>query len=201
MEKNKYNFIIQGDIAEGVLPDGTPFLIDTEMIETVSEYNLHLNWKGYAITDRDENSSKTLMLHWIVLGYQERPQAQIDHINRNKTDCRRCNLRPVTNQQNCMNRGIGSRNKTGYLGTFYNRHRNYYMAKICINNHQIYLLSSPSLERCAQAYNFAAELLFKDFAGYKNPVPDADDELKFAVYKKCEPYLKEAALATSIGRI
>lgn len=80
MEKNKYNFKIQGDIAEGVLPDGTPFLIDKEMVEIVSEYNLHLNWKGYAITDRDEKSSKTLMLHWIVLGYQERPQTQIDHI-------------------------------------------------------------------------------------------------------------------------
>lgn len=194
--KNKYKFEIVDDYAKGVLPDGTPFLIDQDMVEEVSKYSIHLNWKGYPYCVKNTNRKYSLMLHWIVLGFSKPPKMEVDHINRIKTDCRKSNLRLVTNQQNCMNRGLGKRNKTGYLGTFYNKYRRYYVAKICINNQQIYLLSSNDLKECAQAYNYAAKLLFRDFAGHKNPVDEASDEIKQVVYEKCKPYLSESLIAT-----
>lgn len=134
MNENHYKFTFDGDVARGVLPDGTSFLIDKNSVDIVSQYRFRLNWKGYPQATKRSDNEHNMMLHWVVLGFTEPPDFIVDHINRDKTDCRKANLRIVTNQQNCMNRGIGARNKTGYLGTFYNRHRNYYMAKICINN-------------------------------------------------------------------
>ncbi len=194
-KENIYGFEIQGDIARGVLPCGTFFLIDADMVDEVSKNRIHLNWKGYPITSKTNDYSACMMLHWIVLGLEKSNTLIVDHINRDKTDCRRSNLRIVTNQQNCMNRGIGKRNKTGYLGTFYNKQRGYYMAKISINGAQIYLLRSESLEECARAYNYASELLFGEFAGFRNPVSEASEELKAEIYEKCKPYLWGTSIA------
>lgn len=109
-----YHFVIKDGCADGILPDGTHFLIDADMIPTVEKYGFHLNHKGYPYVPKFVTKTNNIFLHWLVLGYTERPEFQVDHINRIKTDCRRCNLRPVTNQQNTMNRKLNKRNKSGY---------------------------------------------------------------------------------------
>lgn len=109
-----YHFVIKDGCADGILPDGTHFLIDADMIPTVEKYGFHLNHKGYPYVPKFVTKTNNIFLHWLVLGYTERPEFQVDHINRIKTDCRRCNLRPVTNQQNTMNRKPNKRNKSGY---------------------------------------------------------------------------------------
>lgn len=109
-----YHFVIKDGCADGILPDGTHFLIDADMIPTVEKYGFHLNHKGYPYVPKFVTKTNNIFLHWLVLGYTERPEFQVDHINRIKTDCRRCNLRPMTNQQNTMNRKPNKRNKSGY---------------------------------------------------------------------------------------
>jgi len=198
LKKTKYNFKIKDGIAEGTLPDGTKFLIDKNMVEIVSQYRFHLNWKGYPYVMKNKKYKHNIMLHWLILGYDKRPNFLVDHINRNKTDCRIANLRIVSNQQNCMNRGIGKRNNSGYRGVFYNKHRHCYQAKISINCKQIYLFVSNDKTECAQAYNYASELLFKNFAGYKNDVEETSDFIKQIIYEKCAPYLNEAEIATQL---
>jgi len=195
MDRTSYEFSIHDGYAEGVLPDGTHFLIDEEDIDLVNEYRFHLNWKGYVISSPNENK-KCVYLHWIVLGLKEKPAFQVDHINRNKTDCRKKNLRPVTNQQNAMNRGLMKTNKSGYVGAFYYPPRGYYVSKICINNRRISLHHSEDLIECAQAYNIARAFLFGEFGGHKNDVPEPSSELVASVREKCRPYLVAAQIAT-----
>lgn len=196
MCKTDYSFKVNGKAAEGILPDGTHFLIDAEDIPLVSVHSFHLNGKGYIISSKRAEYKQCFFLHWLVLGYTRRPGFQVDHINREKTDCRKCNLRPVTNQQNCMNRGLMKTNKSGYVGAFYYSPRRYYISRICINNKRIALHHSDSLIECAQAYNIARAFLFGNFAGHKNEVPDPSPELIHAVEEKCRPYLQEAVAAT-----
>ena len=196
--KPDYHFEIHGDVAKGCLPDGTSFLIDKDKMELVSQYWFHINDKGYIVSLRNSERSFIIRLHWLVLGYLKKPSIPIDHINRDKTDCRLSNLRAVTIQQNSMNRKIGRNNNSGYLGAFYNKHRKKYVGKICISGNQIYLHCSDSIVECAQAYNYASQILFGEFAGQRNGVPEPSDVLKEIVEKKCEPYIEQAKVATQL---
>lgn len=193
-----YHFVIKDGCADGILPDGTHFLIDVDMIPTVEKYGFHLNHKGYPYVPKFVTKTNNIFLHWLVLGYTERPEFQVDHINRIKTDCRRCNLRPVTNQQNTMNRKLNKRNKSGYTGAFYINRKSggYYVGKICINDKRITLHKSQDVIECAQAYNIASSLLFGEFAGHKNDVPPPSEKLYRSVYEKCLPYFQQARFAT-----
>lgn len=42
----------------------------------------------------------------------------VDHIDRNKMNCRRSNLRVVSHSDNTLNRGMQSNNKSGAIGVF-----------------------------------------------------------------------------------
>lgn len=183
-----YEFRIKDGMAIGILPDGSEFIIDATKIKIVEQFYFHLNHKGYAYSVRSKEDGGNLMLHWLVLGYTSRPPFIVDHLNRNKLDCWVSNLRLVTNQQNSMNRRIGKNNRSGYLGVVVRKRD--YLAKICLSNHQISLLKSTNPVLCASAYNYASSLLFGEFAGHRNEVPELDEFNKVIVRNACIPYMK-----------
>ena len=69
---------------------------------------------------------------------------EIDHINRNKTDNRICNLRNVTHQVNTWN--------SKHKGYYYHKRDKKYMARIALNNKTIYLGLYDTPEEARQAY-------------------------------------------------
>ena len=188
-----YHFSIYGDIAVGILPDGTSITINADQIEKVEKYHWHKNDKGYII--RGDCNLPKMYLHWYVLGYEKTPGILIDHINRDKTDCRRDNLRLVTRQQNAMNRSIGRNSTSGYVGVSYVTSRRIYRAQIHLNNKSIYLGSSSDPVVCAQIYNVASEILFGLYAGHRNDVPDPSETIRNRIIEKCRPYMEASALA------
>lgn len=63
---------------------------------------------------------KVIMLHRVV---NETPDKLLtDHINRDKFDNRRANLRSATHTQNMANRKTNKTNKSGYKGVYYDKH-------------------------------------------------------------------------------
>lgn len=83
-------------------------LIDEEDWELVKSYKWLLN-NGYALAYRDH---KQIYLHRLILG--DKPKHEIDHINRDKLDNRRNNLRHVTRSENKVN-GFRVDSKPGHL--------------------------------------------------------------------------------------
>ena len=86
---------------------------------------------------------------------------QIDHINHNKLDNQKENLRLVTQQENFWNTPIRKTNTTGYKGVSIEKRTGKFIAQIVFNGKQKYLGSFSEKEKAALAYNEAAKSLRK----------------------------------------
>lgn len=89
----------------------------------------------------------------------------IDHINGDRLDNRKCNLRVATRRQNAANRGTNKNNKSGYKGVnLYDPVRMVWRAQIMHNGKKISLGYYRTAEEAALAYNHAAKEYFGEFA-------------------------------------
>lgn len=94
----------------------------------------------------------------------EVPQADIDHINQDRTDNRFCNLRVASRSENKANVGLRSDNVSGYKGISYVKARRLWQATISRDGKAKYLGRFARKENAALAYNFAAFELFGEYA-------------------------------------
>lgn len=128
-----------------------------------------VNGKGYAVMSGD-NEPRLQRMHRLVLARMlERPLARHefpDHINGDKLDNRRSNLRLATNAENAFNRGRNVNNTTGYKGVYRNPGSavNPFVAKIMVDRRFRYLGSFPTAQEAALAYDAAAVRFAGQFA-------------------------------------
>ena len=87
---------------------------------------------------------------WLVF-YGEWPSKQVDHINHIRSDNRICNLRDVTHQQNCRNRGMNSNNTSGVMGVCWHREVGKWVAQSACKGEKIFVGSYASKEDAAEA--------------------------------------------------
>lgn len=186
-----YHFIMDGDIATGVLSDGTEFCISVQDLERVKAKYWRLNRKGYIQTKADDGRNY-VNLHQFILGTDI--SVIVDHINRNPCDCRRENLRIVTAQQNSWNRSLARNNTTGYVGVSLIKSKKLYRAQISICKRDIMLGKSKDPVVCAQMYNIASDYLFGEYRGHVNDVPDPSLELIQRIHERCHPFRDEDTL-------
>lgn len=116
-------------------------LVDDEDYEEISKYRWHLS-KGYALTTvrLDSSKSKQFSLHRELarLMCASIDKYQIDHIDCNRLNNQKSNLRLVTNKQNHENRPGAQRNSTtGIRGISYIKNRNYFQASVMHNKRHI----------------------------------------------------------------
>lgn len=97
------------------------------------------------------------------LYYGDWPVAEIDHINRCKSDNRICNLRSATASQNRCNRGAQSNSKTGVKGVFPSQTAGKWIAKIRIDGVQRHLGTFGSIYDAKREYQKAAISLHGGF--------------------------------------
>jgi hypothetical protein len=86
-----------------------------------------------------------------------------DHINRNKLDNRKQNLRSCTRAQNSYNRKAGKNNISGYKGVHLKKD-GYFQANISINKKLLYLGRYKTAEAAAHAYDEMAKIIAGSFA-------------------------------------
>lgn len=78
----------------------------------------HLDKDGYLILKVKQIAIKAHRLAWFLY-YGYFPTKEIDHINRNRTDNRKCNLRQVNRSENIRNTTKIPNAKTGVIGVYY----------------------------------------------------------------------------------
>ncbi len=91
-----------------------------------------------------------------------------DHIDRNPLNCRRNNLRNVTQQQNATNRSRMSNNTSGFTGVCWDKRRQMWTANICKNYKRIRLGWFEDKEEAVKARLKAEKKYFGELAPQKN---------------------------------
>lgn len=89
---------------------------------------------------------------------------KVDHINGNRLDNRKTNLRLCNNQQNVHNSKVNRVNKSGFKGVSWMKSRNKWRARIKIDMKEKHLGLFPSREEAARSYNESAKKYFGEFA-------------------------------------
>lgn len=142
---------------------------DAEMVLNRGTWQaLRTPWGFYAA--RGEcRPSRTIYMHWLIAGCK-RP----DHVNRNRLDNRRVNLRPATAEQNNANRPAFHNNKSGFKGVHWSQRRQRWIAEITINRRKVNLGRFDDPLDAARAYNAAALAAWGGFA-WLNPIPGESD--------------------------
>lgn len=122
-------------------------LIDTEDIELVSQLNsVTYRGDGYARARNPSSKNKEVSIHRYVLGS---PIGIVDHINRDRLDNRKCNLRVVTQGENIRNSTIRYDNPLGMKGVI--RRYNRYQAWIQIDRKKVRLGTFATLVEAGRA--------------------------------------------------
>lgn len=138
-------------------------IIDIEDIEKLKQYSFRIHNNGYITSVKN---GKTLYLHQIVFENVQKG-FEIDHINRNKLDNRKMNLRECRHIDNTHNRK--SYNKFGQQGIKkIKRNLNKsYMASIINNKKFIFLGYYRTKEEAIKAREKAEKEIYKGFSTVK----------------------------------
>lgn len=131
------------------------------------------NGKMYATAKKNK---LTIFMHSYLLN-----DLNIDHINGDGLDNRRCNLRKATPVQNSYNRGANKNNTTGFKGV--SRLGIKYTAQIHFNRKKLHIGVFDKIEDAAKAYDKKAIELFGEYAQLnfcnKKDFPDPQDHSEF----------------------
>jgi hypothetical protein len=124
------------------------------------------NWSGDRYAERSGGKKNShIRLHVEVarrMGIA--PTSFVDHINRNKFDCRRSNLREATRAQNNSNgvKSTTARTASGFRGV--HAHRSMWQARIQVGGKPVHLGNFPDRDAAARAYDIAAQQVHGAFA-------------------------------------
>jgi hypothetical protein len=140
------------------LTQGKFAIVDDCDFEWLNQWKWHYS-AGYVVS---KMGGKNIYLHRFIL--QTPPKMDTDHINHNKLDNRRKNLRVATRSQNKQNTLISRANKSGFKGVWWDNLRNKWHVIIRINGKSKFLGRTPDLKKAASLYDEAAKKIFGNYA-------------------------------------
>lgn len=123
----------------------------------------HIGKNGYFSGVID---AKRLLAHRVAMAMLlgEWPSLHVDHINGDRLDNRRCNLRPATRHEQARNTSSAHNSTSKYLGVSWRANRNKWRAVIFVDGKQKSLGAFDDEEKAALAYDAAAREHFGKFA-------------------------------------
>lgn len=120
-------------------------MLVSEEDRDMDQITWNCNGNGYAKTDvGGRKSRKKVYAHRLVMertiGRSLASGEIVDHINHNRLDNQRCNLRIVTDKQNVQNRGVLNRNnRSGFRGVYWHSSASKWSAEVMVDRKKVYL--------------------------------------------------------------
>lgn len=138
-------------------------MVDNEDFDFLSEFDWYIH-NGYAcchIKQQDGQYKTTRMARLIM---NASIGQLVDHIDRDKLNNQRNNLRFANKSINSLNRDLQSNNKSGFRGVHFEKQTNKWRAELHSYDKHIRLGRFVDPKEAALAYNKAAKEFFGDFA-------------------------------------
>lgn len=184
MNNIKYTFSDDGKTGYGKLSDGAIFIFDADMIDKIVNVKFYRNHKDAEKEKTYIIDSKGRPLHDYLFAHKS--GYEIDHINRDTFDNRRCNIRYCTHQQNQCNQPLQANNTSGVTGVSYYAPRHKYRARIKVCQHDIHLGYYKTFEQAVQARNVGMSCMFGEYGVYDKtaPIPNWIEEKVINICKR-----------------
>lgn len=144
---------------ENASGDVFPVLIDDEDLHFFINRRWSVDSLGY-VASRSKKSFDRL--HRLVA--KATNEHLVDHIDGNKLNNKKSNLRICSNAQNLQNRGANRNNSSGKKGVYFNKKSGKWIAQIGVGNKRIHVGTFSDVNDAAAAYKEASIRLHKDFA-------------------------------------
>ena len=163
MQIGRSPVVIDG-IAYLAVASGHIVRFSPEDIPVIEGHLWALMGRGYpSFTDYSSGCPKTIKMHTLIIGLGA------DHINGDKLDNRRENLRHATNAQNNANRKKSEGTSSKYKGVRWDKSRSKWMAALEHNHKSRTLGRFDNEEVAARCYDLAASEVFGEFAKLNFP--------------------------------
>jgi len=140
------------------LSQGKYALVDEADYGLISQYKWCISSAGYALSNTPDR--KQVIMHRLIMGAPN--GKEVDHIDLNRLNNSRSNLRIVSRHENNCNRRAYSNNKSGYKGVSWKGDK--WRATITVNGIHKHLGCFIDKLEAAKAYNKAALTYHKEFA-------------------------------------
>lgn len=140
-------------------------LVDAEDFEMLNKFRWHLlkvGYPAYREKGRRIDYKEYVLMHRLIMNTPEKMLT--DHINMNKLDNRRANLRVCTKAENMRNKLKTKSNISGYKGVSWVKERKKWTAHIMKDYKGFNLGYFEDKIEAVKAYNNKAKELFGDFA-------------------------------------
>lgn len=170
MNATKNIYFLHDDGSAELKCGNDTILIDSTYVDMISQYQWAVGNHGYVTHGMGK---KQILLHRFIVGASG--NEMVDHINQNKFDNRKSNLRVCNNQQNAMNRGMQANGNNEYKGICLTLNGKW-QAQITYSGEPIYLGLYDDAISAAKAYDNAARSFFGNYA-YLN-FPNCSDVIK-----------------------
>lgn len=161
MKKTKRQIRIDGCFAYIPLTLGHEAVVDAADVHLVNGFN----WKAskdhrhiYAVRKirTEAGGHRHIRMHRAILCATVDSGLDVDHINGNGLDNRRCNIRFCTKAQNARNQQLSNRNTSGCKGVYFDKNSNKWRARIMVDKKFISLGYYSSIENASFAYEKAS---------------------------------------------
>lgn len=148
------------------LSNGGYALVDAADFDILNKYSWRRNNCGYVMHRvHREGYARSLLLHRMLMCPAKK--LHVDHINGDKLDNRRCNLRIATPSQNARNSKRPNSNTTGYKGTRFLVRTQRFSAQIKVEGKLHHLGYFDTAEEAHAAYCAKATELSGEYARFE----------------------------------
>lgn len=163
---NKYD--ITDDFGIGYTSENEEFYFNLDDFDKIKEYYWRTDRKGYLITDDFNNNGQKIKMHRLIMSCSYGDGKIVDHMNFNKKDNRKENLRLVTPMQNSQWQRLRPTNTSGVTGVGNAGYGNKWIAYIDANKERIHLGTFDTFEEAVKVRLTAEKHYFGEFSPQKD---------------------------------